>query len=327
MLRVCRIVLGIACIGSLGVLLHACADDSIVTLIVPDSGGDTTHTVYYASNRLGRYDIFVQRDTTPTRIAARADSDSWWPRVSPAGTALLFYRAPAGGKLNDWMNATLYRAGIDGKQQRVMIDASANQWTGQGMVDWSRDGKRLVMSAIDRRTRHWNIYITDSAGRNPVRVSQRDAHYIDPSFSPDGTRIVCAALPPGAPITDLTKLEITVMNVDGTGEMQLTSDTLLDDAPAWSPDGSEIVFSTTIDSGTTIIRAIHPDGTGLRTVRADGINLFPRWSANGARIYCERRDANYALPRIARFLRDGSNLDYVTVAGGVQEDVEPDPGK
>lgn len=54
--------------------------------------------------------------------------------------------------------------------------------------------------------------------------------------------------------------EIYVMNGDGSGLINLT-DNLADDAPFWSPDGTQITFSSERD-GNAEIYAMNADGSG-----------------------------------------------------------------
>ncbi|QNE21839.1 hypothetical protein F1D05_32885 [Kribbella qitaiheensis] len=54
------------------------------------------------------------------------------------------------------------------------------------------------------------------------------------------------------------------------------------DAPAWSPDGSRIAFST-----GNAIKLVHPDGTNLRTLTSSPvgvINNYPDWSPDSQKI-------------------------------------------
>jgi WD40 repeat protein len=51
------------------------------------------------------------------------------------------------------------------------------------------------------------------------------------------------------------------MNADGTNQLRLTNNTVQDVEPAWSPDGSKIVF-VKADSSQTDLYTIKPDGTG-----------------------------------------------------------------
>jgi WD40 repeat protein len=61
-------------------------------------------------------------------------------------------------------------------------------------------------------------------------------------------------------------------------ETRVTADPANDSAPAWSPDGKEIAFTTDRD-GVAQIWLIHPDGTN--EVRL-GNGSFPAWSPDGS---------------------------------------------
>lgn len=78
---------------------------------------------------------------------------------------------------------------------------------------------------------------------------------------------------------------IAVINEDGTGQTIL-SDGGDDRDPAWSPDGSQLVFSGTRFGGINIVR-MNADGTGqvpLTDTLDPIINTQPAWSPDGTKI-------------------------------------------
>jgi len=116
-------------------------------------------------------------------------------------------------------------------------------------------------------------------------------YYYDPSWSPDGTRIVAAGS-----IDGNTSL-ITVF--DATNGTTLSSfgadDNVNNLAPQWSPNGAVIAFQGAVITKTTgkggrtttttysEIFVANADGTGLtRLTFLDNLTAFPTWSPDGA---------------------------------------------
>ena len=60
------------------------------------------------------------------------------------------------------------------------------------------------------------------------------------------------------------------MNVDGSGEHQLTFDAVVkDQVPDWSPDGSRLVYAGGVDFGPDDLYLIDADGGGLQQITVD----------------------------------------------------------
>lgn len=80
--------------------------------------------------------------------------------------------------------------------------------------------------------------------------------------------------------------EIYVTRPDGTGQQRLTFDPGIDTEPTWSPDGSQIAFtSTRTGTGTSDIYLMNSDGTGVTRLTTDAaIDTAPAWSPDGTKI-------------------------------------------
>ncbi len=91
---------------------------------------------------------------------------------------------------------------------------------------------------------------------NPQTAAQQPQGSFDPSFSPDGSKVLFADDRDG-------DLEIYVVNADGTGMRALTDNDTRDFFPSWSPDGSTIVFTSNRD-GAMALYVMDADGANQR---------------------------------------------------------------
>ena len=72
--------------------------------------------------------------------------------------------------------------------------------------------------------------------------------------------------------------EIYVMNADGTGQTNLTSNSAWDAQPAWSTDGSQIAFVSDRD-GNDEIYVMSADGSNQTRLTSDpATDQQPAWS-------------------------------------------------
>lgn len=291
---------------------------------------------YFCSDRSGNWEIYVSKKGEVKQLTNDKQFDSWWSRVSPDGKEIVFYRSPKnkrkkiGGGNNNYKQASLWKINSDGKNEREIIPKGESGSTAQGVADWSPDGKRLVM-AMEIKKR-WNLYITDANGKNLTRVSKRKSIYLDPSFSPDGKRIVYVAFPPNTKGTNLKHLEVYTSKIDGSDEQRLTFDKFRDHDPYWSPDGKEIAFETMMKKkliilGEWAIRSVNVETNAIRTIIDDGnINTLPRWSKDSQTIFFHRFE--YKKPNkfhLVKINRDGSNLTKLTNGGKKYDDSDIDP--
>jgi TolB protein len=70
--------------------------------------------------------------------------------------------------------------------------------------------------------------------------------------------------------------EIYVIQDDGTGRRNVTSNELNDSDPAWSPAGDRIIYSTA-EFPTTVMYRVPADGSGAAAPVLSGAARFNAW--------------------------------------------------
>jgi TolB protein len=89
---------------------------------------------------------------------------------------------------------------------------------------------------------------------------------------------------------------IFVINPDGSGQTQLTTGNGIRNFPAWSPDGTQILYSSNQD-GDDEIFVMNADGSNpVQLTTNTALDRFPVWSPDGTQIaFASRRDGNWEI--------------------------------
>ena len=258
-----------------------------------DADGDTVDD--------DRVELFERRDVWVAdgngdvwcRVAHNAAHPAW----SPDGQHLTFaHRLPdphqvlatndEGHTVLKWVDegrVDIWVMPAAGGPWRRVTDTEAEEYD----LDWSRSGQ-IVYTA--NTGAGFEIWVVDASGDTPPRnlTGHLAGSQFQPSWSPVGTRIAYASDQDG-------DNDIWVMNADGTGHRNLTTGNITVDGrsladskeeqPAWSPDGTRIVYVSDRGGGDNDIWVMNADGTGHRVLH-DNNNpeSKPEWSPDGSRI-------------------------------------------
>ena len=150
---------------------------------------------------------------------------------------------------------------------------------------WSPDGEGLVLIGFGGAPA--GIFTMPASDHGElVRVTTSPTGHVDdiPAPSPDGSRIVFVRLPDA----DDHDGDVFAVSADGTGQTRLSPPGMAVEccvAPAWSPDGSHIVFAGKNAMDEWAIYSIDADGSDRRRISPmDGWAFAPRWSPDGRTI-------------------------------------------
>lgn len=166
-----------------------------------------------------------------------------------------------------------------------------------GTAPW---GKRITAEVLvvadllvaSNRTGKFGIYQLRAAGGDtlsPVLVD--NSANLQAVRSPDRTRIALSSNRSGS-------YDLYLMDADGRNLRRLTGDPAGNEGePAWTPDGSRIIYTATPRSGPGQIFSIQADGTDPRPLTsAPGANLSPAISPDGKSIaFVSTRDGNQEI--------------------------------
>jgi Tol biopolymer transport system component len=140
----------------------------------------------------------------------------------------------------------------------------------------------------------YDVFVMGADGSNPVNLTPGDPMdtAVDPSFSPDGAKILFLR-PAGG------DFDVFAMNTDGTNPVSLTANDVTDTTPSYSPDGRKIAFARDVDPSPM------NDQFDIFIANADGSGAID--------ITATRTATQEASPD---FSPDGTGIIWCTVDGG-----------
>ena len=189
----------------------------------------------------------------------------------------------------------IYSANRDGTGLRRLTNY--NVYTAEGVL--SPDGRRIVFTSL--KDGDLDIYTMNVDGSDVRRLTTTPGYDGGPWWSPDGTKIAYRAWhpPDSAGLADYRgllaqrivrpgRMELWVMNADGSDQRQITQLGGANFGPSWTPDGRRIVFSSNYKnprSRNFELYLVNLDGSGLEQITShEEFDGFPMFSPDGRRI-------------------------------------------
>src|ERR1043165_2239767 len=188
----------------------------------------------------------------------------------------------------------IYTANADGSGTRRLTNYGV--YTAEGTT--SRHGKRIVVTPL--KDGELDIYTMNVDGTDMKKLTNTPGYDGGPFFSPDGKYIVYRAWHPtdtaltnyqrllGQRLVRPNRMEIFIMNADGSNQRQITNLGGANFAPFMTPDGKRIIFSSNYKnprSRNFDLYLVNLDGSGLEQVTGDTeFDGFPMFSPDGRKI-------------------------------------------
>jgi Tol biopolymer transport system component len=171
-------------------------------------------------------DEFARKTFTPLTSGRVGDADPVW---SPDGTHVA-YASDRSGRTGLYQKAA---NGAGGEQ--LLLEPSGIR----SLNDWSRDGRFLLYSQVDSKTRS-DLWLMPLAGdRKPTVYVNSEVNETHGQFSPDGHWIAYASDESGRPEIYVRPFPLTA----GSGKWTVSSGGGI--TPRWRRDGKELFFLTT----------------------------------------------------------------------------------
>jgi TolB protein len=287
----------------------------LAALAAPCLGQEAVSTITFSSTRDNPTELFLDiaeiyaidylDDGTfgPARRLTENRAADIFPSFSPDGLGKILFdsnrRRVAGEPLNV---SDLFLMNHAGEDQTFLLRGGSPAWAPIGpngaasktfAFHASASGTGTpVLVTPGSATSDSDIFVVNldellESGALPQNITNHPNVDDDPDWSNDGQKIVFTSHNANDDHMSALSTEIYTMNPDGSERTQITFNTEEERGPAWSPDGTLILFMCR--RGDFEICVMNADGTGVTQLTENTRGDFtPSWSPDGTKILFHR---------------------------------------
>jgi len=157
---------------------------------------------------------------------------------------------------------------------------------------------------VSSRTGTKEIWVMDYDGANQHAITSLHSIALTPRWSPDSSRIAftCYAASGSGPASP----QICMYSMDAARVVSFPRYKGTNSAPAWSADGSQLVFSSSM-GGNPELYSINASGTGLKRLTfSNGASTSPAWNPKTDQTIAFVSDRS-GVPKLYLMNADGTN--------------------
>lgn len=169
---------------------------------------------------------------------------------------------------------------------------------------------RIVFSTD--RDANYEVYIEDISATVSRRVTNSGGQDDQPALSPDGSTILFVSNRSGTPrLWSVPAPALDAVAFDTPVALSTGSDSAIPEgAPAWSPDGTTLAFSSARTGTSQIFTMPAAGGSAVQVTNEVAGAFNPAWSADGSTIVFTSATGTLHLRKVR--LSNGSSSDFAT---------------
>ena len=177
----------------------------------PTLSPDRRHLLFMAGPYASTTLMVAGLDGAHVHPVSEGARTAWMPQWSPDGRRIAFT-----GRSGATDELKIFVVNADGSHLRQVTHLPPEAGNAQWAV-WSPDGRRLAIQVDRAREGDARIWLVDLAADEAHPIGRHDHAWLDetPSWFPDGRRLALQSNRTG-------RMEVWVMNADGSGERQIT---------------------------------------------------------------------------------------------------------